>query len=261
MVLLFVSSVIYAGDPVFSRFGAGEAAMAYSCVASQDRWSAFHNQASLAYCSSFSLATSLESRFMMTEMSTKALSVIIPGKHAPLGIIATHYGNGQYALITGGLASAVILTDGLSMGVQADIITEHCAGRYKDLSHVTFETGVLARVSHEVLLGVHLFNPLSRFNTLQSSLRTGISWSPDKNILLALEAVKSSGEPLSFHSGFSWNMPGAIILRAGYSTSPSCFAFGAGFSSGIISVDTGFIINTETGVTPSISFLWKPEKK
>jgi hypothetical protein len=258
---LLLSSVIHAGDPVFSRFGAGEAAMAYSCVASTDRWSAFHNQASMTFCNSFSAGLSAESRFMMTEMSTRALGVIIPGSHAPLGIITTWYGNNQYSVITGGLGSAVRITDGLSLGAQADIITEHCAGRYRDFTHLTFETGLLARVTPGVMFGVHLFNPLARFNDLQSSLQTGITWSPDRNLLLAAEAVKSTGEPLSLHTGISWSLPGGVTLRTGYSSSPSCFAFGAGFLFGSLSVDTGFLINNTTGVTPSVSLLFKSAGK
>jgi|WetSurMetagenome_2_1015567.scaffolds.fasta_scaffold01533_7 hypothetical protein len=259
--LLLLSSVLYAGDPVFSRFGAGEAAMAYSCVALKDQWSVFHNQASMAFCNSFTAGFSVESRFMMTDMSTRALGVIIPGKHAPLGVITTWYGNSQYSVITGGLGSAVMLTERLSMGVQADIITERCAGRYRDLTHVTFETGLLAQLSPQVMFGVHLFNPLTRFNNLQASMQSGMTWSPDNNLLFAIEAVKSSNEPLSLHTGISWDVSGAVILRAGYSTSPSHFAFGAGFSFNAISVDTGFLINNITGVTPSVSFMWKQGKR
>jgi hypothetical protein len=261
IILLFLSSVMHAGDPVFCRFGAGEAAMAYSCVASTDQWSAFHNQASMAYCSSFSLGVALETRYMMKEMSTRALTAIIPGKPAPLGIIMTYYGNGQYGILTGGVGSAIILTDGLSLGVQTDIISEHCAGEYKDITYITFETGLLARVSPVVSVGMHLFNPVAQFNNLPSSIRTGISWSPDKNLSLAFEALKTSGEALSIHTGISWSLPATVILRAGYSTCPSCFAFGTGFSVGRLSIDSGFLINNETGVTPSVSFLWKSGKK
>jgi len=261
VLFLLLSSVVRAGDPVFSRFGAGEAAMAYSCVASTDQWSVFHNQASMTFCSSFTAGISVESRFMMTEMSTHALGVVLPGRHAPLGIISTWYGNDQYSVITGGLGSAVKLTEGLSLGVQADIISEHCAGRYRDLTHLTFEAGILAQISPAVMFGVHLFNPLARLNDLQSSMQSGISWLPDKNLLFAFEAVKSSGEALSLHTGLSWKVPGAVTLQTGYSTSPSCFAFGAGFSFGALSVNTGFLINNATGVTPSVSLLWKARKR
>ncbi len=261
VLFLLLSSIVRAGDPVFSRFGAGEAAMAYSCVASTDRWSVFHNQASMTFCNSFTAGISVESRFMMTEMSTRALGIVIPGRHAPLGIISTWYGNDQYSVITGGLGSAVKITDGLSLGVQADIISEHCAGQYRDFTHLTFETGLLARISPEVTFGVHLFNPLRQLNNLQSSMQTGISWSPDKNLLFAAEAVMSSNEALSLHTGLSWSVPGAVVLRAGYSTSPSCFAFGAGFSLAAVSLDTGFLVNNSTGVTPSVSLLWKARKR
>ena len=261
IVLLLLSSVIYAGDPLFSRFGAGEAAMAYSCVASTECWSPFHNQASLAYNNTFAAGVSFESRFLMQDMSTRTIALVIPGRPAPLGIISSWYGNSQYSVISAGLGSAVILTDGLSLGVQADIITEHSAGRYKDLVHVTFETGVLARITPNLMFGAHVFNPLSGLNSLQSSLQSGITWTPDRSLRLAVEAVKSTDEPLSLHTGMAWIIPKAVTLRAGYSSAPSSFAFGIGFTTGRVTADTGFVYNTETGMTPSVSLLWRPGKR
>jgi len=261
VVFLFFSLSLYAGDPVYSRFGAGETAKAYACVASKGHWCSFHNQAALAYSNAFSVGTSLESRFMMAEMSSKVLTCIIPGRPAPLGLMVMHYGNDQYAIITGGLGSALILTEGLSLGVQVDVINEHCAGAYRDLTHVTFEVGMLGQPLPDLTFGFHLFNPMAQANGLPSSIRTGLSWSSDESLALSLEAVKTTGESLSLHTGISWRLQQCLVLRAGYRSMPSSFAFGAGYDSEGFSIDAGFMINNKTGITPSVSLLWKHKKR
>lgn len=262
VVFFFVlTTVLNAGNPLYSRLGAGEAGMAYACVASTGHWCSFHNQAALPYNKSFSIGTSFESRFMMTEMSSKSITCILPGRPAPLGLMMIHYGNSQYSLIMGGLGSGVVLTQGLSLGVQVDVISEHCAGNYEDLVHVTFETGILGQISPEVTFGFHIFNPLAQLNGLPSSIRTGITWSPDKSLSASLETVKISGLFLSFRGGISWQLPKSLVLRAGYSSVPSSFAFGAGFASAGLSIDMGFMLNSKTGVTPSVSLLWRQVRK
>jgi hypothetical protein len=65
-----------------------------------------------------------------------------------------------------------------------------------------------------------------------------------------------TAEPLSFHAGISWNIMDELVLRSGYMSSPSSFAVGTGFRSGKAQVDAGFMINSVTGITSSVSFIW-----
>jgi hypothetical protein len=63
-------------------------------------------------------------------------------------------------------------------------------------------------------------------------------------------------EPLSLNGGMSWQLMRKLVFRTGYMSSPSSFAFGAGYTSGPVQTDIGFMINNLTGVTSSISFTW-----
>jgi hypothetical protein len=103
---------------------------------------------------------------------------------------------------------------------------------------------------------MHLFNPLTPFNNLPSSINAGIEWKLSDDLLVALESSKVTDEPLSVQSGISWNVLDRLILRSGYLSSPSCFAFGVGFVSGSLQTDAGFMINSMTGITSSLSFIW-----
>ena len=158
---------------------------------------------------------------MMTPLSSKAVSAILAGKTVPLGLIITHYGNGDYYRIFTGAGSAVTLTKGVSLGVQIDYITERSIGDYRDVSHLTFETGMTVLLTSSLTLGLHVFNPLAPVNTLPSSINAGIEWRQTEDLFVVIETGKVTDEPLSVQGGISWNVLDRLTLRTGYMSSPS----------------------------------------
>lgn len=241
---------------MFVPHGADAMGMGFAVTATPGHWNCFHNQALLTAAPSSSFSASLENRFMMPALSSKALSGVLAIKNAPLGLVATHYGNADYSRLFTGLGSAVRITDGISIGVQVDFISERSIGEYRDVSHVTFETGMTCNLSSSMTLGLHIFNPAASLNTLPSSIETSLQWKQSDDLLLAIGSSKVSGEPLSVQCGLSWNVMDKLILRSGYMSSPAAFTFGLGFRTGPMQVDAGFMLNGMTGVTSSLSFIW-----
>jgi hypothetical protein len=258
VVLLFIMTVsgLHAGEPVYMPHGAGEMGVAFAASASSAHWSCFHNQALLTSYHGTSASVAMETRFMMTALSSKAISAVIGAKPVPVGFVVTHYGNGDYYRIFTGIGSAVTLARGVSLGVQADYILEKSAGDYRDVSYVTFEMGMTIALSSSLTLGMHLFNPLTPINNLPSSINAGIEWKISDDLQVALESSKVTDEPLSVQSGISWNILDRLILRSGYMSSPPCFTFGVGFVSGSLQTDAGFMINSVTGLNSALSIIW-----
>jgi hypothetical protein len=257
LLLSFIAATLLrAGEPVYVPHGAAEMGVSFASSASSGHWSCFHNQALLTSRPGTSVALALETRFMMTPLSSKAVSAILAGKAVPLGLIITHYGNGDYYRIFTGIGSAVTLTKGVSLGVQVDYITERSIGDYRDESHLTFETGMTVLLSSSLTLGLHVFNPLAPINTMPSSINAGIEWKHTENLFVVIETGKVTGEPLSVQGGISWKVLEKLTLRTGYMSSPSCFSFGMGYKLGSLQTDAGFLINSITGVTSSVSFIW-----
>ncbi len=252
---LFTTSGLHAGEPLYVPHGAAGAGMAFAVTATPGHWSCFHNQALLTAAPSTSFSAALENRFMMPGLSSKAVSAVLAIKAAPLGFVATHYGNADYYRVFAGLGSAVKITDGIALGMQVDYISEHGVGEYRDVSHVTFETGMTCDLSPSLTLGLHLFNPLAPLNTLPSSIEAGLHWRQSDDFLLAIGSSKVSDEPLSLQCGLSWNVLERLILRSGYMSSPSAFAFGIGFRVGTLQTDVGFLMNSMTGMTSSVSLI------
>ena len=255
-LFLIAAGVLRAGEPLFVPHGAAEAGMAFAVTASPAHWSCFNNQALMTSVSGVSVSAAMETRFMMPALSSLAVSAVIATGPVPLGIIATHYGNGDYHRIFTGLASAVTITGRFSAGIQADYISERGVGDYKDVSHLTFETGLFCSLSPSLTMGFHLFNPLASLNSLPSSISTGIQWKSTDDLLLTLTGSKMTGEPLSIQCGVGWMVTESLTLRSGYSSSPSVFAFGLGWGMGSLRTDLGFLVNNVTGITSAVSFTW-----
>lgn len=245
-----------AGEPLFVPHGAESMGMAFAVTATPGHWSCFNNQALLTEVSSTSFSVALENRFMVPGISSKAVSAVIAFRPAPLGIVATHYGNADYYRLFTGVGSAIKITEGIALGLQVDCITEHGAGEYRDITHVTFETGMTCDLSPSLSLGFHLFNPLTPLNGLPSSIEAGLHWRQSDDLMIAIGSSKVTDEPLSVQCGLSWDVLDRLILRSGYMSSPSAFAFGIGFRTGSLQADAGFLLNSMTGVTSSVSLIW-----
>lgn len=247
---------LQAGEPLFVPHGAASMGMAFAVTATPDHWSCFNNQALLTAAPSTSFSAALENRFMVPGLSSKAVSAVIAVSPAPLGIVVTHYGNADYYRLFTGVGSAVKVTDGIALGLQVDCITEHGAGEYRDITHVTFETGMTCDLSPSLSLGMHLFNPLTPLNGLPSSIDAALHWRQSNDFMLAIGSSKVTDEPLSVQCGLSWDVLDRLVLRSGYMSSPSAFAFGIGFRMATLQADVGFLMNSMTGVTSSLSFIW-----
>ena len=256
LLLIFNVAGLRAGEPLFVPHGAASMGMAFAVTATPGHWNCFHNQALLTSAPSTEFSFALENRFMMPALSSTAVSAVFALKPAPLGLVATHYGNADYYRIFTGLSSAVRLSEDISLGMQVDYISEHGIGEYRDVSHVTFEAGVTCLISPALTVGVHLFNPLAPLNALPSAIDAGLSWKQSEGLSLTLNGSKVSNEPLSVQCGISWNVMQRLTLRTGYMSSPSAFAFGLGFRTGRLQADAGFLINGVTGVTSSVSVTW-----
>lgn len=257
LVWFFMTAAgLQAGEPLFVPHGAASMGMAFAVTATPGHWSCFNNQALLTAAPSTSFSAALENRFMVPGLSSKAVSAVIAVSPAPLGIVATHYGNADFYRLFTGVGSAVKVTDGIALGLQVDCITEHGAGEYRDITHVTFETGMTCDLSPSLSLGMHLFNPLTPLNGLPSSIDAALHWRQSNDFMLAIGSSKVTDEPLSVQCGLSWDVLDRLVLRSGYMSSPSAFAFGIGFRMATLQADVGFLMNSMTGVTSSLSFIW-----
>jgi hypothetical protein len=260
-VLLFFSSLAASGeDPYRPSAGAGEAGKGFVCIIKDGFWSSFHNQAILANNTSFSFGFNYENRFNISELGTRSVGMIIPGGKASVGVIYSHFGYTDFKRDMSGLACGMKLTNKIAAGLQVDYFAERAVGEYSNIQSVTCEVGLLVNPSENIMIGLHLFNPVPnslRKSFLPTSLRIGVGTNLNKLLFTGIEAEMSSGSNLIFRTGFEYEAAKKLWLRGGFCSDSNSFSFGLGFLLKIVQMDVSFVTHEKLGVTSSVSLIFK----
>jgi hypothetical protein len=257
---LFLNLTDSSGNIYHTSAGAGEAGMGYVCVMKKGFWSSFHNQSLLAYNNSYSFGLNYENRFSIKELGTRSAGVIIPAGKASLGAIYSHFGYTDFKRDMTGLACGIKLSDKVYAGVQVDYFSERASGEYEHNQSVTCETGLLFVPAENILIGIHLFNPIPnsiRKTFLPSTLSVGAGTDLNNLLFAGIEAEMSSGSNLIVRTGFEYEAAKKFWIRGGYSTNNNSFSFGLGYLSKIAKIDFSFVTHETLGVTSSVSLIFK----
>jgi hypothetical protein len=259
--LLFFSFLAASGeDPYRPSAGAGEAGKGFVCIIKDGFWSSFHNQAILANNNSFSLGFNYENRFNISELGTRTVGMIVPGGKASIAVIYSHFGYTDFKRDMSGLACGMKLTNKIAAGLQVDYFAERTAGEYSNIQSVTCEMGLLVTPSENIVIGLHLFNPVPnslRKSFLPTSLRIGAGTNLNKLLFTGIEAEMRSGGNLIFRTGFEYEVAKKLWMRGGFCTENNAFSFGLGFLVKIVQMDISFVTHEKLGMTSSISLVFK----
>jgi hypothetical protein len=260
VLFIFFSLTASGGDPYRPSAGAGEAGTEYVCIMKNSFWSSFHNQATLAYNTSFSFGFNYENRFNISELGTRSAGVVIPAGKASLAVVYSHFGYTDFKRDMTGLACGMKLSNKISAGIQVDYFSEKASGEYDNNQSVTCEAGLLITPSENTRIGIHIFNPVPnslRKTPLPMSLRIGAGTYLNKSLFTGVEAEMSSGSKLIIKTGFDYEAAQKFWLRGGFSTDNNSFSFGLGYLIKVVQLDIGFITHEKLGVTSSVSFIFK----
>jgi hypothetical protein len=260
-VLLFFSSLTASGgDPFRPSAGAAEAGTGYVSIMKEAFWSAFHNQAALAFNNSFTVGFNYEDRFSIRELGTRTAGLIIPVGKASLGTVYSHFGYTDFKRDMTGLACGMKLSNKISAGIQVDYFSEKALGEYNNNQTVTCEVGLILAPSEVTRIGVHIFNPVPnslRKTFVPTSVRVGAGTYLNKSLFTGVESEMSSGSKLIFRTGFEYEAAKKLWLRGGFSTDNNSFSFGVGWLIKFAKMDIGFVTHDKLGVTSSVSLIFK----
>ena len=240
--------------------GAGEAGMGYACVMKEGFWSSFNNQALLAFNNQLQFGVNYENRFGIVELGTRTAGLLIPAGKASVGAAYSHFGYSDFKRDVAGLSCGLKLSEIIAAGVQIDYFSERTSGEYNNYQSITFETGFIVSPSDNIMIGVHLLNPVPnslRKDSQPLSIRIGAGINLSKILFAGAEAEMSTGSYLILRTGFEYGIVKNLMLRAGFSTQNNSFCFGTGYQIGIVKIDLGFATHEMLGVTSSISLIFK----
>ena len=258
--IILLSLPASAGDPYHLPEGAGEAGMGSVCIMKTGFWSAFQNQALLAYNRSYSAGINYENRFNISELGTRMAGIVIPAGRASLGMVYSHFGYSCFRREMGGVACGLALGEKIAAGIQVDYFSERAAGEYDNFQSVTCEAGLTVKPQENIMIGLHIFNPVPnsvRRTPLPTSLRAGAGIELSKVLFAGAEAEMSSGKKLLFRTGFEYEAARNFRIRGGFCTENTSFSFGLGYLVKFLKLDLSFASHEKLGVTSSASLIFK----
>ncbi len=259
-LLLLSESVLASGE--YHQAGTRSASMAKASVALSDVWCTFNNQAGLAKLSAFTGAIYYENHFLLKETSYKAAAFAAPLKTGTIGFAYSQYGFSKYAENKFGLAYAFKLSDHIAAGVQLDYYLFTQQEIYPNNRFLTFEAGVQGFITEKLTIGVHVYNPvyrkISRLSPEKTdcTFRIGAAYKCTRDLTVTMEGDKSSSDKPQFKAGVEYSIQNRFEIRAGVSTDPSFFTFGAGMNFGKLHADFGFAWHQLLGYSPSTSLIY-----
>jgi hypothetical protein len=247
--------------------GARSAAMGGYNVTLSDVWSANNNQAGLGFVKDFSGGIYYENRFLLKETSYKAGAFVLPVKAGAFGISVTSFGFELYNETKAGLSYGMRFGDKFSMGVQLNYLNTALTQDYGSKTSITGAVGVIAKLSNELSLGVHVYNPtrakLAEFDNerVPTIMKLGLDYRFSNKVIFAVSTEKDVNFNAVVNAGIEYHIIEMLYLRGGISTNPTQYAFGFGMQLKDFKIDLSSSFHQTLGITPGISIIYSRQKK
>jgi hypothetical protein len=265
-VLTALLFLLAAGTEAFGDWdpaGARSQAMGGMTAAYSDTWSAENNPAGMAWNGHASAGAWFSDRFLLAELSDKALAGSVPTRLGAFGIAFRHYGFSLYNELSGKFSYARTFGKRLAAGITLEYLRIHTGDEYGNRNIGTFSIGLQYRPGENFLAGVHLVNPIPKNllhmadPALPTIIRIGLCWTFARNASAGVEAEKASDQNPMFRGGFEYQVVKPLSLRIGVTTAPVTFSFGAGIRAGNLDIDVSSSYNWILGYSPQLSLQYQ----
>lgn len=247
--------------------GARSAALAGAALASEDAWAGIHNQAALTFLGGFSAGVFAENRFAMKELGNKGFSVAMSFRNNAFGINFSSFGYSAFSSSRAGIAYSIKLSERFSLGTQLNFHSISIGDIYGKSHTVSGEGGFIYKVSNDLTLAGHLYNPtrsrLSDFEDerIPSIMRVGMRYAFSGNVYLLTEVHKSTDTKPLMVVGIEYQIIDLIVLRGGFSSSPARYGFGVGCRLSHFQAEIAASYHLLLGITPQVSLVYSIQKQ
>jgi hypothetical protein len=265
---LGAAGLLHAGGdplPIGARFGG----MGGSGLTLVDLWSIRLNPAGIAGLETPMAGLFYQQHWLSEDLAHQGLAVALPLGKGVLGIGADRFGYNLYNETKASLTYAMPLGEGLRAAVQMDYIGVGLGENYGRAGTLVAELGVQARITDDLWIGAHLYNPnRSGFGTtgegavvvderVPTVLRAGMAYTFSDKLLMTLEAEKDMDRDERFRVGVEYNPNKVLYLRTGISTKPTGSHFGVGFRLEKVDIDMAVALRSMLGPTPMINLNYR----
>ena len=242
--------------------GGKVAGMGYAGVTLSDFWSVSNNQAGLGFVKNTAAGIYYENRFLVKELSSKSAAFVLPTQSGVFGVSMNYFGYNKYNETKVGLAYGKSFGQKISAGIQLDYLNTHIADNYGNKGAVTFEIGILSKLSKSLSIGAHVFNPIrvkvADYNDerIATIIKLGLMYNFSNKIIVIAEAEKNISYKPVYKAGIEYHIIKEIYLRTGIATNPTLNTFGIGIDLKKIKIDFASSFNQTFGYSPQISMVY-----
>jgi len=244
--------------------GSRSQSIANASVALSDLWSYHHNPAATSEVEKFGVGLSYENRFLLKELQSQGLVVVVPLKKGTLSSGAQSYGFSNYRTYRLGMGYSMNLSEYLSAGVQLNYHLINLTQDYGTHQTVTAEIGLLGKINQDWQIGFSVFNltrnKLSEYmeDRYTSLFRLGTIYKVSSLVTLFGEVEKHVDYPLRGKFGVEYEALSQFYVRAGFATNPTELTFGLGYKFiNSIMLDIGSAYHQQLGWSPNFSLSYQ----
>jgi hypothetical protein len=229
--ILWATSAFASGEPF--PMGARSWGIGNASVAIADQNSFFNNPAGLGFLQESFVSTSYHARYNIAGLQTLSLSGNYNTKYANVGLGVERFGDKLYNEQKLGLALSKS-TNRVSLGLKVSYF-QAAIENFASKNTLLTEFGLMTKFSSKVQMGFHAYNltgaKLFASQQIPTVLRLGLSFTPNKQILLVTEAEKDITLPTLIKAGLEYQIIKNFYLRTGITSKLNNAHFGFGFQS------------------------------
>ncbi len=260
IILIFIIPIIPTIAQPNQPIGAKSLSMGGVSLLPADFWSVFNNQAGLTTQNNWAAGFAYDNYLGLDKnLSLKSGAVIIPTNSGVFGLTLNYYGYAAYNEQKIGLAYGKLLSDIFSVGLQIDYVSVSIGNEYGHAGAFTFEIGILAKISDELQIASHIYNPfmvkLGKVNpeSTPAIFKLACAYKIDQNLLLLTEYEQSNISTGIIKLGIEYHLIEDFFVRGGLSTNPNLFSFGLGIKLNGFNIDFGSSYHQILGFSPKAS--------
>jgi hypothetical protein len=261
LCLLTLSTVFAGGEhmPVGARF----AGMGYSGLTLVDLWSVRMNPAGLAGLEKPTAGLFYQSHYLSQDLAQQGLALALPVGNGTLGISGDRFGYSLYNETRLSAAYAMRFGEGLRAAVQMNYLGVRLGENYGSASALAAELGIQAKLSEELWIGAHIYNPNRAMlggpydERVPTFVRAGFGYTFSKKLLMTAEAEKDIDRKERFRFGVEYQPNDVLFLRTGISTGDVQGHFGAGIRLNRLDIDLAVAVRSQLGATPIIGLNYR----
>ena len=241
------------------------AGLGNASVTLSDIWSVNHNQAGLAYIKNNSAGICYENNYLLTQLSQKAIAMALPIKGGVFGLSICRFGYQLYSESKYGIAFSKMLGEKISAGVQLDYFNTRIAEGYGSKGVPIVELGLQAKLTNNLIIGTHLFNPTRSkiadyYNErIPTIMQLGFNFRFSEKVFTVAEIEKDILNKPNLKFGIEYHPKKELYLRTGFSTKHPSNSFGFGLQLKQMKIDFAFSYSYLLGFTPHAGLIYTME--